>query len=625
MNAWTQAQSSAGTYCTVLLGVLLHGSVFAAPCEISGFPAFASAFVVGDGVTPAVVQITVTDPDGHSDIRCVRVLFNYTESPRSQTWARGYLAWGRTDSDIVQYGGTWNLAAANQGRWGQMESAWGGTSFVLCTGCTVSSAGAPAGGSGSLTVAWTVVPRPAWANNPTVNDADAWAADSTTTVGWLDNPGEFQVLPTGCPSPPATPRAPVVSGSAQTTLDVAIHPEDSREDAYAIRVTPGMEGRIYVQEDGRLGFFPVFQTPTAWGTRRVIGLPWGRLWTVAARRLSREGSGCISDAGPGVSRSTAPSSVVARGDYGARFEPKDGVLHGAGQTYREGTPQNTAFERYADTLGDSRFPLVFMDYLGVGSPVSAYERVRARVERIENDYGKRVFPQIGFYIASGEALPTEAQLDLIVAGMRALGRPSFLRIGYEFNGTWYQPMYQPTYYVESFRRVTRRLREAGLLVATLWCAFPGYDLEYGSWEFLRDFYPGDEYVDWWSVDLFTPDSLLHGNTLVFLAQAQAHGKPVMIGEATPTGVGADGAEDWNTWFVPFFGLIHNHACLKGHAYIDWDWANTEWPTWGDARLETGNATVRANYLQEMGRSLYRHATGETPEFLRTNAAQIAID
>lgn len=611
------------TRVTVVLVILAASADAAAAApEITTFPSLSVDAVVADAATPYTVQMTVTDPDGHADIRCLRVLFNYTESPQTGTYARGYLAWGTSDQDITRYGGSWDLAdAAGGGRSGQCADSWGGTDYTVLESCSVRFGGQAGGGSGSCTVTWTLRAAQAWALQPLINDADAWAADAAENTGWRDNPAAFEVLGGVCPEPPPAPRAPAVSSPRQTTLDVAIHLEDAPQDLYAIRVAPGMEDRMWVQADGFLGFFPVFRSATAWGTVRVAGLLWDRSYTVTARRVR---DGCPSAEGPASSRFTARSAVLPRGYYGAFLEPHDGVIHGAGQTYHVTSPQNTGFERYVDVLGTERCPLVFMDYTGANSPVSKYEATRARLEQIEAQYGRRVFPQFGYYIPSGDAVPTQAQLDLLVAGLRALGRPAYLRIGYEFNGTWYNPMYQPAPYAASFRMVTQRLRAERLPVATLWCAFPGYDLGYGSWEFLEAYYPGDEFVDWWSIDVFTPASLLHGNTLTFLGQAERHGKPVMIGEATPTGVGADEPADWDVWFVPFFELIHNHANMKGHTYINWDWANTDWPTWGDARLETGDPVLRANYIQELSRGLYIHAGPETPGFLRIERSLITV-
>ena len=120
-------------------------------------------------------------------------------------------------------------------------------------------------------------------------------------------------------------------------------------------------------------------------------------------------------------------------------------------------------------------------------------------------------------------------------------------------------------------------------------------------------------------DAFGVSGLTASETIAFLNQAHAHGKPVMVGEATPRYIGADDAGDWDTWFGPFFNLINDNPVIKAHTYINWDWANTNLPDWGDARLETGNATVRNNYIAELSSPLYEHAGAGIPSWVANPA------
>ena len=62
----------------------------------------------------------------------------------------------------------------------------------------------------------------------------------------------------------------------------------------------------------------------------------------------------------------ASGQYAPREYYGARFEPVDKVLHGAGQT--SGDPQaNQAFDNYGLLLGPDKYPGVFMAYTSVTS------------------------------------------------------------------------------------------------------------------------------------------------------------------------------------------------------------------------------------------------------------------
>lgn len=323
-------------------------------------------------------------------------------------------------------------------------------------------------------------------------------------------------------------------------------------------------------------------------------------------------------AAPGAS---ADSEYLPRNNYGAMFEPPDGILHGAGQTYTDAA-HDQAYENYCDVMGAGKYPVVFMDYCGVTTGSSFYSELRTRLESIRDDYGIWAIPQIGCtFTSSGQ--PTQTQINTFVNNLKnVLDWPCFLRLSYEFNGTWYNPMYNPTDFKASWIAITNALRANGVQAATVFCPYPGfYTGYYGSWDYISQFYPGDQYVDWFGSDVFsagdfTNDYYSDDNSTPELVEvanaAHAHGKPLMIGEATPRYVGAQNASDWNAWFVKFFDFFKNNPSVKGHVYINWDWAGTRWPDWDDARLETADPYVRNNYLAEMDDPIWVHATEYMP-------------
>ena len=69
---------------------------------ITSLPAVNSPTVVADDATPYIVSTTATDPNGYNDIRCIRLLANFTEAGGDQSYGRGVMAWGKTDGDIAQ-------------------------------------------------------------------------------------------------------------------------------------------------------------------------------------------------------------------------------------------------------------------------------------------------------------------------------------------------------------------------------------------------------------------------------------------------------------------------------------------------------------------------------------------
>jgi len=400
--------------------------------------------------------------------------------------------------------------------------------------------------------------------------------------------------------PPSTMNITLATTLTQPqTITGNIHPYPGYEVTYSVEYFPGITNRLWT-------------VPSSWiitsgqGTNSITVVP-----AATAGNITVTPTSCYANTGPTSTLAVTytPDPYLPRANYGQKYEPTSGILHGAGQTYSSNQTLDAAFDNYSDMMPDNNMPIIFMAYNSPGTGQSFYDNLKARLDAYEAE-GQYVMPQFGFYLPSGTSTMTEAQLAQLSAGLQSLGRPVFIRIGYEINGTWYNPMYQPANFVSEFRRVVDRLRADGVEFASLWNTYPAIS----SWSYLDDFYPGDAYVDWWSIDVFSTWELTAPNTITFLNQAAAHGKPVMVGEATPRYVGADNAGDWNTWFVPFFNLFKNYPGLKGHTYIDWNWGLSRWPDWGNATLETGNSTVRTNYMNEMSHPIYKHAEATRPDY-----------
>lgn len=318
------------------------------------------------------------------------------------------------------------------------------------------------------------------------------------------------------------------------------------------------------------------------------------------------------------------AQIVSRGDYGARFEPPGLTIHGAGQM-SNGSDKDMgreAFYNYSDTLGPDRLPLTFMWYLTIRDAddtdliKSNIRALKVEIEALEQQRGHWVMPQIGLQIpTAGMNDSYNDEIDTLADELRALERPVYLRIGYEINGTWYSPMYQAGSYISAFQRVTDRLRAKDAPVATLWNSYPGYTSgTFGQWSYIEQFYPGDVYVDWISYDTFSTHEAnfeANGALRSLLDFAASRGKPVMIGEATPryNNVADPGSI---TWFEQFFTTINKRPELKGHTYINWNWAGTQWPDWGDARIEMAHPTVLSTYLGVMGRTMFAHGGPISP-------------
>jgi len=289
-----------------------------------------------------------------------------------------------------------------------------------------------------------------------------------------------------------------------------------------------------------------------------------------------------------------------RNYYGAKLEPVAHVLHGAGQSTAQDVKEySAAIAPYS--------PAIFMDYCGVKTAGARF------AEELKNklaEFPKYTVVQLGLSMTT-DGKPDEhyegevaegrydENLTVFLEHLKKIGVPLYIRIGYECNGPWNG--YQPEAYKKAFRHVTQMIRKSGINAATVWCPHPN-DLE----EAMR-YYPGDEWVDWWAVDIFSPEQIQESKPLI--AAAHKHGKPTMIGESTPRFVGVhEGEASWRQWFGPYFELIRASPGIKAFCYINWDWAKyPRWKDWGDARLQQ-NEIVKDRYTKEMSHPLYQHAS-----------------
>jgi hypothetical protein len=145
--------------------------------------------------------------------------------------------------------------------------------------------------------------------------------------------------------------------------------------------------------------------------------------------------------------------------------------------------------------------------------------------------------------------------DLLVLadGLRDVGRPVLLRIGYEFNNPG--ALYEPSGYLGAFRHATDVMRKDHLNFAAVWDATAsGFsDPHYKKW------YPGDDVADWWGLDLFAVADFERPESKAFVDDAGRHRKPVLI-SATMHGVKSE-AEALR-WYASFFDFILANPAIK---------------------------------------------------------------
>jgi hypothetical protein len=334
----------------------------------------------------------------------------------------------------------------------------------------------------------------------------------------------------------------------------------------------------------------------------------------------------------------APPPTGGKFIYDAKFEPPRGrILHGMGN-FDDG---NNA---YLKMLNDRAIePASKLIYAGIGDwPRSWDGRVqmfRADMDE-EEKLGRIPHLTVQFYGIDPETKQVisvdheTATTDRYDSRIRDLAQviaahrgPVFIRIGCEFNGDW--TGYHPYDYPAAYRKTVQIFREEGCdNCAFVWCYEPSAPADFDAKD-ARGYrwFPGDDVIDWYGIDLFQPGefsgpsssgsrgSLISKpeRTQLFLKMAREHGKPVMIGECSPsteeiTSDLEDGRRDWANWFVPFLHEFDSHPEIEAFFLINTDWRKThsaDTSNWKIARLEL-NSYISQKWITEMRKSRYLH-------------------
>ena len=221
--------------------------------------------------------------------------------------------------------------------------------------------------------------------------------------------------------------------------------------------------------------------------------------------------------------------------------------------------------------------------------------VSAKIIIAEETYDQTVLA-LGLYLVN--------QLDHIVSGkydgkikklgkwIKSSNRPVFLRIGYEFEGTWNH--YDSTQFKAAWQHIVHLFdQQAVYNVAYVWQSAGTNHPDIMHW------YPGDEYVNWVGYSHFDGSNM--GQRMRDFALK--HQKPIMIAEAAPRKdlKKIKGESIWNSWYQPLFSTIYGNHQIKALAYINVDWnRQSMWrgQGWGDSRVQV-NDNVKQNWLKEL--------------------------
>lgn len=300
-----------------------------------------------------------------------------------------------------------------------------------------------------------------------------------------------------------------------------------------------------------------------------------------------------------------------------RLEPTEGIiLHGGGSGDGD-------FDLYIAYMNGTS-PSVFMTYLGLdslnqtaeGQVAKWFSDLNSTLASYGNASDWYVIPQLGLSLPhhGQEKEIGEGKLDpalrALVTGLRWLARPVFMRIGYEFNGPW--NAYHSDSYKAAYKRIVQFIRADNVtaaLVANIWdrtCDDTNDD---------KPFYPGDDIVDWWGINIYSDHSQPGNKDCVqpFLDRAKDAGFPVALGEVTPRGKYTDKGSTWDEWFAPYFDMLKANPHIKLTSYINRNWEkHGGYKGWGDSLIGDGVSDgLAAKYYSAMSEEQWINKVNQT--------------
>ena len=300
----------------------------------------------------------------------------------------------------------------------------------------------------------------------------------------------------------------------------------------------------------------------------------------------------------------------------AKYEPPNGrIIHSLGQytSYFYTKYENWQMvDQYQN--GINKIPMIYSVYAGIDPILCALDSTD--FEDITTNHGYPYVLMVGLILFDSSYLITgtynipvqniingvlDSQILNVAQRIKNVGAPVYLRPGFEFgsgnSGIHNDPDVGPTEFISIWEHIYDIFTQQNVTnVAWVWNTVNPNSFNYMEW------YPGDIYVDWWGINYFTLGQINNGD--VFLNDAAAHGKPVMICESCPIqSGGTTNLSNWNNWFVPYFSKIKNTPHIKGFIYIHDPWDRGPFSSWPDSRI-TSNPTIQNNYASELNDSIY---------------------
>jgi len=308
--------------------------------------------------------------------------------------------------------------------------------------------------------------------------------------------------------------------------------------------------------------------------------------------------------------------------FGQKYEPVDGrVIHGLGQYVSIGYTDAENWQyvtEYQDSVG--YVPVIYSTYVYLDPKLDNQDYTDLN-DIIQNHRYPYILV-IGLVLADSTSdlngninIPVNTILngDLdyriieIAQRIKLLNSPVYLRPGFEFgkgNSGLHDDNDNPDWTAANFRLIWRRIYSIFTEQNVTNVAWVWNTVNPSSFNFM-DWYPGDDYVDWFGINYFTTSQISSGDS--FLDSAATHQKPVMISESNPIqNGGTTNAANWENWFIPYFNKISTYPHIKAFIYISDPWNKPEFfGSWPDSRITT-NSTILSNYRSEMSDPKYIH-------------------
>lgn len=271
---------------------------------------------------------------------------------------------------------------------------------------------------------------------------------------------------------------------------------------------------------------------------------------------------------------------------GGKLVPAEGVLLGAyldrwgSEPYANVTAFEALIGRRLDI--DHRFWAWNDGWPYFGAEPYHYERWDVEGGRI---------PMVSWdYLGAGtlDAILNGSHDALIRSKARAVaqfGQPLFVRWGYEMNGSWmpwsgYQNGRSAAKFVDAWRRLHDIFASEGATNA-VWVWAPNAQSNPNEpWNDFRNYYPGDEYVDWVGIDGYnfgTSEPWSRWESFAAIVRpvysAYADRKPIMIAEVGSTEQGGSKAE----WLLAAKSAVENEfPSVAAFVYFNYDHGGYDW-------------------------------------------------